>query len=207
MILSVLLAVGSYLWSILWKKTAIAAAQGQEQKLSFSSLKTLFPTIHEIGILIVLSVISLGPIALGVLLVNLSTLVSTIVFSGILIAVGVLVCMLPGLYIAFRLSFSSYVFLEKKYTIRQSLKSSWLMTRQSSAWTIVWVMLVVGVLYIGGAAFFGIGLLITYPLGALLMAKLYRALSEYYTQTEVSEQHDVPSAPPTSEHEAELLTS
>lgn len=193
-ILAALLTLGSYLWSILWKKTALAAAHGQEQMLSFSSIKTLFPTLFEIGRLILLSIISFAPIALGVLLIALSVMAPVFGTLSLIVAiVGVVVCIVPGLYIAFRFSFSSYVFLEKRGSIRQSLVTSWQITGRQSIWSTIWVMLIAGGLYVLGAAFFSIGLLITYPLAALLMAKLYIALSQYYRSAPVSEQLDSPS--------------
>jgi uncharacterized membrane protein len=54
------------------------------------------------------------------------------------------------------------------------------MTKGHVFWTTVLVALVSGVLYIVGIIFFGIGILVTYPLAMILMAKYYRALTLHH---------------------------
>lgn len=149
--------IASLIWAIVWMKIALAAADGKEEKLSFAAIKEMLPSWQQ----------AVGIIGLAIVI-------------GLVVICGFILLIIPGLYIAFRLGLANFVFVDQNLGIKGSIKHSWHMTKGKIFWTVVLVTLTAALLYILGLIVFGVGILVTYPLGMILMAKFYRALSKHY---------------------------
>jgi uncharacterized membrane protein len=159
-IVSVLLGVAAFVWSIIVMKLSLAAADGKEEMFSFSKIQSMLPDWRQ----------ALGLVGVGLLV-------------GLLFIGGLILLILPGIWIAFRLSLSNLAYLDKGEGIRKSVRASWDMTKGGIFWTTVLVSLTAGLLYIVGLVFFGVGILVTYPIAMILMAKFYRALTVHHGHT------------------------
>jgi membrane-anchored glycerophosphoryl diester phosphodiesterase (GDPDase) len=105
--------------------------------------------------------------------------------GGIIIIGGFILLIIPGIYIAIRLSLANLSFIDKNEGIKKALRSSWDMIKGGTFWTAVLVMITSVFLYMIGIVLFGIGILVTYPLAMILMAKFYRALTVAHGQHSV----------------------
>lgn len=151
-ILQIVVGIISYLWGIIWLKVSLAAARGEEYQLSFGSIQGMIPSFRQ---------------AL--------TLIGVSILSGLIVLVGLIALIIPGLYFIFRVAFATLVCIDRNTGIRASVKTSWHITK-GHYWKIVAAVLVAGLLYLCGAVLFGVGLLVAYPLASILMARLYLAL-------------------------------
>lgn len=152
-VISFILTVATFIWSIIFIKISLFAADGREDMLSFSKIQGLLPDWKQ----------ALGVLAVGIL-------------AALLTIGGFILLIIPGIWIAFRLSLANINFIDKGEGIRKSLRASWDMTKGSVFWSAVLVAIIAGLLYIVGFVLFGIGILVTYPLGLILAAKFYRAV-------------------------------
>ena len=151
------LMIATFIWSIVVMKISLAAADGKEELLSFSKIQNILPNLKQI----------LGMLGVALLV-------------GLFVICGLILLIIPGIWVAFRLSVANFVYLDKGEGVRKAVRASWNMTRGKVFWTAVLVALTAGLLYIVGLVFFGIGILVTYPIAMILMAKFYRALSNYH---------------------------
>ncbi|MEK7106211.1 MAG: hypothetical protein AAB895_02535 [Patescibacteria group bacterium] len=156
-IIDIILFVATFVWSIIILKFSLAAADNKEELLSFKHIQAMLPSWQQ---------------ALGML--GLTILTVLMVLGGFILLI------IPGIWIAFRLSVANFAFLDKGQGVRKSLRSSWDMTKGGAFWTAVLVAIVSGALYLVGIILFGVGILVTYPLAMILMAKFYRALSLHH---------------------------
>ncbi len=179
-IVSLILGIAAFIWSIIVMKLSLAAADGKEEMFSFSKIKAMLPDWKQ----------ALGLIGVGLLV-------------GLLFIGGLILLIIPGIWIAFRLSLSNLAYLDKGEGIRKSVRASWDMTKGGVFWTTVLVSLTAGILYIVGLVLFGVGILVTYPIAMILMAKFYRALTVHHghTPSEVVVQPVEIVAPATEVHE------
>lgn len=146
--------IGSIVWSIVMMKISLFAADAHEQELSFSRIKSMLPHWKQV----------LGIIGVAIL-------------SLLIVLGGFVLLIVPGIYFAFRLSFSYLAFLDRHEGIKKSLRYSWDITKGSVIWTVILTSIVSGLLYLVGFILLGVGILVTYPIAMILMAKLYRTLS------------------------------
>lgn len=180
-IVSLILSIAAFLWSIVMIKFSLLAADSNDSMLSWKSVKTVFPNLNQ----------TLGFLGVAIL-------------SGLLTLGGFILLIIPGIWIGFRLSLANLSFLDKGEGIRKSLRNSWDMTKGNVFWTAVLVALVSLLLYIVGFVLFGVGILVTYPLALILMAKFYRAVSLHHAglaPTSVIVQPAEIVAPKEEEHE------
>ena len=157
LVISLILTVATFVWSIVVMKFSLAAADGKEELFSWKSVTSMFPSWKQF----------LGVIGVGLL-------------SGLLTLAGLILLIIPGLWVAFRLSVATLAYLDKGEGVRKSLRASWDMTKGHTFWTAVLVCITAGALYIVGFILFGVGILVTYPLAMILMAKFYRALTVHH---------------------------
>lgn len=171
-IVSIVVSVASFLWSIIMMKFSLAAADGKEEKLSFKHVKEMLPSWKQ----------AVGFIGVGLL-------------GGLLVLAGLVLLIIPGLWVAFRLSVANLAYLDKEdpagdvvhrtgrissYGVRKALRASWDMTKGGAFWTAVLVCISAGALYLVGFILLGVGILVTYPIAMILMAKFYRALTVHH---------------------------
>jgi hypothetical protein len=157
--ISIIVAVAGFVWSIIMMKISLAAVDGQTEKLSFGAIKEFVPSWQQ----------ALGLIGVGIMTV--------LIFVG-----GLALLIIPGIYFAFRLGVANLSFIDRKEGVFAALRRSWDMTKGPQFWTVVLVSLTSVFLYVVGLILFGVGVLVTYPLALILMAKLYRALGAHFDQ-------------------------
>lgn len=181
-LVSLILGVAAFIWSIVMMKISLAAADGKAELLSFSSVKEMFPSWQQI----------LGMAGVGIL-------------GGLLILAGLVLLIIPGIYVAFRLGLANLSYIDRGEGIRKALRHSWEITKGPIFWTAVLISLVSLVLYIVGIIFFGIGILVTYPLALILMAKFYRAATAHHgvAQTVVPQPQEIKAPEPLATPEPE----
>lgn len=81
--------------------------------------------------------------------------------------------LLVGIYISTRLTFAVFISVDKNQGARKSIKESWNMTK-GNFWDIFLKLLVIGLFSIVGIIGFFIGILVTYPLGMIVIVMLYK---------------------------------
>lgn len=155
-VIKILLAIASYVWSIVWFKLSLSAARGNESVFTFGSIRDLLPTWKEL-----FYVAGVG------------------ILAGLITLCGLILLIIPGIYVGIRLSFANLAYLDRKEGVQKSVRYSWEITK-GKFWTVLLTGLLVIAMYIVGVIALGIGLLITYPVASILMAKLYTALADDY---------------------------
>jgi hypothetical protein len=101
-------------------------------------------------------------------------LFASILYSLIVLG-GLLLLIIPGIYLAIRLQFYRYFIVDKGSGITESLKKSWEITR-GSAWNLFLFGLLLGLINLAGTLFFLIGLFATIPTTMVATAFVYRQL-------------------------------
>ncbi len=102
-------------------------------------------------------------------------LIATIVGS-VLVVVGLIVFIIPGIYIALRLSQACFLVIDQKLQGIDALKKSWAMT-QGHAMQLLLLAIAFALINMVGAVALLIGLLVTIPTTTIAMAFVYRKLS------------------------------
>lgn len=179
--ISLIINVASFVWTIVMIKISLAAADNKTELLSFSAIKGMLPTWQQ----------ALGLLGVGVL-------------SALLVIGGLILLIIPGIYIGFRLGLSNLAYIDRGDGIKKALRYSWDLTQGSVFWTTVLVALTAAALYIIGFALFGIGVLVAYPLAIILMAKFYRALSTHKAGTQAVVEQPVEISAREEHHESEV---
>lgn len=110
----------------------------------------------------------------------------------LIVLVGLVLLILPGIYLAVRLQFSPYLIVDdENMGPIESLKKSMKLT-QGIFWKLFGFSVVTLLFNIAGALCFGIGLLITLPITGIAYTKLYRKLSETDKYHHDMHHHDAP---------------
>ncbi|HVY36080.1 MAG TPA: hypothetical protein VG982_02275 [Candidatus Paceibacterota bacterium] len=157
--LKALAFVAMVLWSYVTLSVTLAAVDGKEGMLSFDMLKAHLPTIMEF----------LKLIAVGVL-------------AGLIIVLGFVLLIIPGVYFGVRLCFVNLAFVDRKGSVGGTLKYSWHLVKGDIFWSVFLVLIVAIALIFLGAIVFGVGMLVTYPIAMLLIAFCYRALTTFQSK-------------------------
>jgi uncharacterized membrane protein len=105
----------------------------------------------------------------------LKFLVTQLVFS-VMVFVGFLLLIIPGVIIMLRFFYTPYILLDKKGGIGESFKESWRITKGSS-WELLILFLVTVGINIAGAIALGVGLFVTIPLTMIATGFVYKKLS------------------------------
>jgi uncharacterized membrane protein len=108
---------------------------------------------------------------------NIAMKVVRNIVAGILVGLavlgGLILFIIPGIYVAVRLMFFTYYIVDKDAGVMDSLKMSWNLTKGGVINLFLLSLLFIFVNFIG-ALLFGIGLAVTMPLTFLATAVLYR---------------------------------
>lgn len=103
--------------------------------------------------------------------------ISTTILLSIIILLGFVLLIVPGLYLAGRLMFACYISVDEKKNAIDSIRDSWFLTK-NNGWRIFWKGFVIGLfIFLGFIALF-FGLFITYPVGTILSVMLYKHYSK-----------------------------
>lgn len=178
-LLVLLIGIVSFVWSIVWLRISLVAARGDESKLSFGSIQGMLPTVRDALSIIAIEILAGLLLGIGGVLLFGSFLFG--IFTGAVAGAGTMailgVCIVAvGVYISFRFVFAIYTYLDKKTSIRESLRISWRITR-GHFWKMFGTLLVAAGICLAGFILFGVGILVAYPLASILVAKLYLAIS------------------------------
>lgn len=97
--------------------------------------------------------------------------------AGVIIGIGVLLCVVPGILAAVFLGFAGYVVIDQHEADPiAALKQSIALVKPKFG-PILGLLFLLAVINIVGALLCGVGLLFTYPMTAITMAYTYRTLS------------------------------
>lgn len=118
----------------------------------------------------------------------------TTILSFFLLAISVLFLVFPAFYIGGRIIFAPFLCVVKKQSATKSISESWLMTRDNG-WKLFWKGLIIAAFILAGSLVFGVGILLTLPIGYLVLAKMFK---EYQKQFEIkkrekTETEDMPN--------------
>ena len=97
---------------------------------------------------------------------------------------GLILFIIPAFYVSARLMFAVYISIEKNQGARASIKESWEMTK-GYGWKLFWKSFLIGLFIALGFVLFFIGSFITYPIGMMVFAMLYREFSKFKSETPV----------------------
>lgn len=92
--------------------------------------------------------------------------------SGLLIAVGLALCLIPGIYLAVAWSFALPLIIDRQMGFWEAMELS-RTTVYKHWWSIAWLLLVCGLINIGGALLCCIGVFFTLPLTGLAVVYAY----------------------------------
>ena len=99
------------------------------------------------------------------------------IVTGVISALGLVLLIIPGLFIITRLALSNFAMIDEGLKPIESIKRSWALTRGY-----FWQMFLAGIVIVGlnivGTALLGIGVLVSSPVSFLFSAYIYEKLRE-----------------------------
>ncbi|MDB4935714.1 MAG: hypothetical protein JWP87_2686, partial [Labilithrix sp.] len=98
------------------------------------------------------------------------------VLYALLVTAGLLLLVIPGIYLSVRYAFVGFLVADERAEVLDAFHQSSLLTK-GARWRIFFLMLLLAVLNLVGALFFGLGLLFTIPTSLFAMARVYRQLA------------------------------
>lgn len=99
------------------------------------------------------------------------------ILSGIIVFLGFIALIIPGIVFAVRLQFVSYLMIEKDMGPIEAIKGSWKLTK-NNFYTLLGLGIVTLLLNIFGLLLLVVGLLVTIPLTSLAQSYVFLKLSE-----------------------------
>ncbi|WCB36715.1 hypothetical protein [Gordonia polyisoprenivorans] len=105
--------------------------------------------------------------------------VGTAIVVGLITAVGLVLCIIPGLIAIFLLQFSIFFVIDKKLGLGAAMSASTNLSRSSVSNSLLTLVVAYVLSYIGTILCY-IGLIVTWPLGQLFYAHCYRRLTGSY---------------------------
>ncbi|WP_246007993.1 hypothetical protein [Gordonia oryzae] len=110
---------------------------------------------------------------------RLGPVVGTAIVVGLITAVGLVLCIIPGLIAIFLLQFSIFLVIDRKLGLGAALSASSNLARSSVSNALLTLVVAYVLSYIGTILCY-IGLIVTWPLGQLFYAHCYRRLTGGY---------------------------
>jgi uncharacterized membrane protein len=98
---------------------------------------------------------------------------------GIIVMVGMLFFVIPGIILGIRLQMYTWAIVDKQVGPIEALQQSWEMTR-GSAWNLFLLGLLLGLINMLGMLALGVGMLVTGPLSMVAIGHAYRKLETAY---------------------------
>jgi uncharacterized membrane protein len=95
--------------------------------------------------------------------------------EGLIVVGGFILLIIPGIFFALRLQFTSYLVVDKKLGPVEAIKTSWKITG-GNAWNLFFFGILLGLINILGVLCLLIGLFVTVPLSMLATTFVYRKL-------------------------------
>jgi uncharacterized membrane protein len=97
------------------------------------------------------------------------------ILNGLIIVGGLILLIIPGIFFALRLQYTSYLVVDKNLGPLEAIKKSWAITR-GNVWNLFFFGLLLGLINILGFLCLLVGLFVTVPLSMLATAFVYRKL-------------------------------
>lgn len=160
-------------------KILLNAYDGEEP--SFSVFKELFPKLGGlIGVNVIVAVCYCIPVVLGFIVLFIGAGASAVMgqaFGGVT-GILFLVLLLVSFYIALRLMFAVYAYVEdSSIGVMGAVRKSWTMT-QGNMWTILLCILMIIVLNLLGLVALIIGVFVTMIITMFMTVAMYRQIKE-----------------------------
>lgn len=143
---------------------------------------------------IIVTVVTVGV----TLLADTNITIATILPMLIIIVPVFIVFIIPAMYITARLFPAKYLSVEKSQGSIKNIKESWNITKDNG-WKIFWKTLLIGLFIISGFVALIVGMIITLPIGMIVMAMLYRELLKFKEGGSVTTASEIPVTPITPE--------
>lgn len=100
------------------------------------------------------------------------------VLTGIIVAVGIVLLIIPGIIAQMGLLFGALFVVDKEMKGIDAMKASWNLTK-GHRWNLFLMSLMLILLNVGGAIVAGVGLLVTVPMTVIAFVYLYRELDKH----------------------------
>ncbi|MGC4936193.1 hypothetical protein ACLQ3C_21220 [Gordonia sp. DT30] len=110
---------------------------------------------------------------------RLGPVVGTAIVVGLITAVGLVLCIIPGLIAIFLLQFSIFFVIDRRLSLGAAMSASSQLARSSVSNSLLTLVVAYVLSYIGTILCY-IGLIVTWPLGQLFYAHCYRRLTGGY---------------------------
>jgi uncharacterized membrane protein len=95
--------------------------------------------------------------------------------SGIIVFVGLVLCVIPGIIAAFLLSFTTYFVVDKSMSATEAIRASYEFTSKRIGQLLLFFLAMFAALFVG-ACLCGVGLLVAIPVVIIAQAYTYRSL-------------------------------
>lgn len=149
-------------------------------------LSSLLQLILELGIVgIVLKMLDTQPVKYADLFSfypQLGQMLIASFISVIAVVVGFIFLIIPGIYIALRLSQAAYLIVDHKLSGIEAIKTSWRITRGYTL-QLLWLSLLLVIINVLGAIAVLVGLLVTIPISLIAMGYAYRIMAAHSATT------------------------
>lgn len=99
------------------------------------------------------------------------------IVSALIVLVGILLLIIPGIIFSIRLQFVSFLILDKKLGPIEAIKESWKITK-NQVWNLLLLGIVLGLINLAGFLTLIIGLFWTIPTTSLATAFVYKKLAK-----------------------------
>jgi uncharacterized membrane protein len=182
-VMKIIGTAATLLWSYITISSVLAAVDGKDNMLSFEAFKGHLPT---------------GP--------NFLRFVGIGFGSAVIIFGGLILLIIPGIYFMIRLMFANFAFVDQKQGIAASMRFSWHLVRKDIFWTSFLCFIIATAIILFGIVLAGVGVLVTYPVGMLFLALLYRELTKLPQPVAVAPKVNEPTASATETPTAEPVT-
>ncbi len=153
--LLILVFIAALIWSYVFISVSLAAIDHKDDILNFKSLSVHMPTGRQFFMMLAISIL-----------------------GGVIIGVGFVLLIIPGIYFMTRLAFIGTAFVDREGSIKDTFEYSWHLVKGKVFWTVLLVLIIEFALIVGGTLLLLVGILVTYPLGMLLFTQLYRSLTK-----------------------------
>ncbi len=120
----------------------------------------------------------------------------TVIFYGVIVAIGTILLIIPGIIFAIMFSFGYFLVIDKKLDATAALRRSKAIT-DGQKFELFGFGIAIVVLNIVGALFLGVGLFITIPITCFASIQVYRLLNSKTPETVAAVAASVPPTPPT----------
>jgi hypothetical protein len=107
---------------------------------------------------------------------NYWSVVGAYLLVAVIVVVGFVFVIVPGIYLACKLAFVPFLVVDKRMSVGQAFGESWRMASRGRAWKVFLLGLLAILIFIAGLIVFGVGVIISYMWTMASFASLYHAI-------------------------------